>query len=440
MLMDNNIIYDICIIGAGASGLVAAIESSRRGLSCVVVDKNKKAGRKLYATGNGRCNLTNDDWDEDTYYGNEFVDTIFEKLYRYSDMRPRSFVLDYMRRLGIQTVNKDGYFYPSSLQASSVVWALVDAATSYGTRFLYKSSVTTVNKLPVDDLLEYSSQITDDILDNSGVYKINVITREGEEETPGYILAKGVIVATGGLSKKSLGSATADEAYTLFNSMRLPFVEYTSGLCPVYVTEDLSRLEGVRTKARLTVDGHTEVGEIQISADGISGIVTFNMSYYMKPGVDVVINLLPKIDEDSFADSFNKMKQSFPDRRLDLFLNGYVNDKLGAYMMDKFYGKQERVLTLKDVTEIGIRGIYQEMIEWRLSIRGKAGLEDSQASIGGVLTQYIDPFNMSVKPEITLGSNICVTGEATDVIGKCGGYNITYAIITGYLAGTNIFR
>ena len=222
--------------------------------------------------------------------------------------------------------------------------------------------------------------------------------------------------------------------------MRLPFVEYTSGLCPVYVTEDLSRLEGVRTKARLTVDGHTEVGEIQISADGISGIVTFNMSYYMKPGVDVVINLLPKIDEDSFADSFNKMKQSFPDRRLDLFLNGYVNDKLGAYMMDKFYGKQERVLTLKDVTETGIRGIYQEMIEWRLSIRCKAGLEDSQASIGGVLTQYIDSFNMSVKPEITLGSNICVTGEATDVIGKCGGYNITYAIISGYLAGTNIFR
>ena len=438
--MSNNKIYDICIIGAGASGLVAAIESSRRGLSCVVVDKNKKAGRKLYATGNGRCNLTNDTWDEDTYYGSEFVDRLFEQLYRYSDLRPRSFVLDYMKKLGIQTVNKDGYFYPSSLQASSVVWALVDAATSLGTRFLYKTRCVDVTKVGVDDLLEYSSQITDDILDNQGIYKINVISRQEEEETEGFILAKGIIVATGGLSKKSLGSATAEETYTLFNSLKLPFVEYTSGLCPVYVTENLSALDGVRTKARLTVDGHTELGEVQISSEGISGIVTFNMSYYMKPGSEVVINLLPKIDEDSFAESFIKSQQSFPNRRLDLFLNGYVNDKLAVYMMDRFYGKQESVLTLKDVTETGIRGIYQEMIDWRLSIRGKGSLEDSQASIGGVLTKYIDPFNMSVKSDVTLGSNICITGEATDVIGKCGGYNITYALITGFFAGANIFR
>ena len=438
--MSNNKIYDICIIGAGASGLVAAIESSRRGLSCVVVDKNKKAGRKLYATGNGRCNLTNDTWDEDTYYGSEFVDRLFEQLYRYSDLRPRSFVLDYMKKLGIQTVNKDGYFYPSSLQASSVVWALVDAATSLGTRFLYKTRCVDVTKVGVDDLLEYSSQITDDILDNQGIYKINVISRQEEEETEGFILAKGIIVATGGLSKKSLGSATAEETYRLFNSLKLPFAEYTSGLCPVYVTEDLSALDGVRTKARLTVDGHTELGEVQISSEGISGIVTFNMSYYMKPGSEVVINLLPKIDEDSFAESFIKSQQSFPNRRLDLFLNGYVNDKLAVYMMDRFYGKQESVLTLKDVTETGIRGIYQEMIEWRLSIRGKGSLEDSQASIGGVLTKYIDPFNMSVKSDVTLGSNICITGEATDVIGKCGGYNITYALITGFFAGANIFR
>ncbi|SEQ57940.1 hypothetical protein SAMN02910369_02073 [Lachnospiraceae bacterium NE2001] len=438
--MNDNKIYDICIIGAGASGLVAAIESSRRGLSCVVVDKNKKAGRKLYATGNGRCNLTNDTWEEDTYYGNEFVDNVFEKLYRFTDLRPRSFVIDYMRRLGIQTINKDGYFYPSSLQASSVVWALVDAASSYGTRFLYKSLCTSVNKVSVDEMLTFTSHITDDILDNQGIYKINVTTRHDDEEIEGYILAKGIIVATGGLSKKTLGSATADDTYRLFNSLRIPFVEYSSGLCPVYVTEDLSSLEGVRTKARLKVDGHTEVGEIQLSAEGISGIVTFNMSYYMKPGADVIVNLLPKIDEDSFADSFNKMKQSFPDRRLDLFLNGYVNDKLGAYMMKKFYGNQELILTLKDVTETGIRGIYQEMTEWRLSIRGRAGLEDSQASIGGILTKYIDPYNMTILPAVTLGSNICATGESTDVIGKCGGYNLTYAFITGYLAGNNIFR
>ena len=134
-------IYDICIIGAGASGLVAAIESSRRGLSCVVVDKNKKAGMKLYATGNGRCNLTNDTWEEDTYYENEFVDRVFDYLYRETGMRQRTFILDYFKGLGVNTVNKDGYFYPSSMQASSVVWALLDAARALNIEIKNKTDV-----------------------------------------------------------------------------------------------------------------------------------------------------------------------------------------------------------------------------------------------------------------------------------------------------------
>ena len=83
----NDKIYDVCIIGAGASGLAAAIESSRRGLSSVVVDKNKKPGMKLYATGNGRCNLTNDSWHDNDYYGNAFVDRVYDALYERTGKR-----------------------------------------------------------------------------------------------------------------------------------------------------------------------------------------------------------------------------------------------------------------------------------------------------------------------------------------------------------------
>ena len=419
--MNNSLLVDICIIGAGASGLVAAIESSRRGLSCVVVDKNKKPGMKLYATGNGRCNLTNDDWEEDTYYENEFVDKVYDTLYKLSGKRQRSFVLDYFKSLGVQTVSKNGYYYPASMQASTVVWALTDTAKNLGVTFRLKTKA------------EYIERI-------ENYYSINVSMKVDDEIITDKIYARNVIIATGGLSSPKLGAIDSSSVYSLYDSIGVPYNSFSSGLASVKTIEDMSNLAGVRTQARISIKGHTELGELQITDYGFSGIVTFNMSYYMKPGSEVVINLLPKIDEDSFAESFIKSQQSFPNRRLDLFLNGYVNDKLAVYMMDRFYGKQESVLALKDVTETGIRGIYQEMIEWRLSIRGKGSLEDSQASIGGVLTKYIDPFNMSVKSDVTLGSNICITGEATDVIGKCGGYNITYALITGFFAGANIFR
>ena len=116
-------IFDVCIIGAGASGLVAAIESSRRGLSSVVVDKNKKPGMKLYATGNGRCNLTNDSWNDTDYYGNEFVEKVYDSIYERTGRRPRKFVIDYFEKLGIKTTAKKGYIYPvavSKLSSESI--------------------------------------------------------------------------------------------------------------------------------------------------------------------------------------------------------------------------------------------------------------------------------------------------------------------------------
>ena len=129
----SNSHYDICIIGAGPAGLAAAIESSRRGLSCLLLDRNKKPGKKLYATGNGRCNLCNEHYDRDCYYGSDFASEI---IY----MRNlRDFVTEYMDGLGIKTVSKNGYYYPLSEKlviqnGNSGVWSIIgefDPGTTY---------------------------------------------------------------------------------------------------------------------------------------------------------------------------------------------------------------------------------------------------------------------------------------------------------------------
>ncbi len=416
----KNDVYDICIIGAGASGLVAAIESSRRGLSCVVADKNKKPGNKLYATGNGKCNLTNDDWEEDTYYENVFADDVFEVLYKSTGMRQRSFVVDYFNKLGVQIMNKNGYIYPSSQQASTVVWALTEAAKYHGARIINKATVFSVER------------------EDEHVYKVMLNVLRDNEETEHFLLAKNIIIATGGFSQERLGATNPVLSEELLGSLRVPRSNYECALCPVYLNEDVSSLSGIRTKARLSVKGHSELGELQITDQGISGIVTFNLSYYMHSGDEVKINLLPKKSEDEFADEFNKVKYHYPDMRLDQFVNGYINDKLAVYMIRKFYGIPDISLTLKEVTETGARGLYQEITEWKVIVRSKAGFDMSQASAGGITTSYINPYTMMISPERTLGEGIYAVGEATDVLGKCGGYNLTFAFVTGYIAGNAV--
>ncbi|MCR5543794.1 MAG: aminoacetone oxidase family FAD-binding enzyme [Eubacterium sp.] len=413
-------IYDVCIIGAGAAGLVAAIESSRRGLSSVVLDKNKKPGMKLYATGNGRCNLTNDTWEEDSYYGNEFVDSVFGNIYYEFQLRPRNFIIDYFKKLGITIVNKNGYIYPSSLQASTVVWALVDAAKAGGAEII-------------------SNFITKDIkyiTDSSGIsyYEIRCINKK--QDTEDIIYSSKLILATGGISSPELGAASNDQQRSLFNNLGLPVNDFSSGLCPVRISEDLSMLNGIRTRAVLSVGSAKETGEIQFTDYGISGIVTFNMSYYMKPGEEIHINLMTSISEDDFVEHFNMVKSSYPERSLIAFLNGYINDKLALYFNNSYYGNEVK-LKLREVTESGIRYLYQEMCDFKLTVLGKCDINQSQASIGGIITKVISPETMKISVERYKGS-LAVAGEVTDVIGKCGGYNLTYAFITGFLAGRNI--
>ena len=134
--------YDLCVIGGGMSGMAAAITAAKAGKKVILFEKNKKLGKKLYATGNGRCNLTNMSIDLGRDFNSSYAD--YETFIRdaFGDGELTSKVIEFLNSIGISTVNVDDtYVYPASMQASAVVWALIDALNNYNVEIVLNTEI-----------------------------------------------------------------------------------------------------------------------------------------------------------------------------------------------------------------------------------------------------------------------------------------------------------
>lgn len=393
--------YDIIIVGAGASGLTAAITAGRKGKNILIIDKNKKCGQKLYATGNGRCNLTNLKLSPDSYYENDFA-------FQINGPDPSKDIISFFNSIGIYTYDRDGYVYPLSNQASSVVWALKDEAGRYDISFRYNHEVSDIKK------------------ENEG---FKVILNNNESH-----IGRKILFATGGFSYPKLGTAN-ENIYSIYDSLGISYKKYEAALCPLIIKEDLSKISGVRTKGKVTVykdeKAYEEEGEIQFTDYGISGIVIFNMSYYLNKGDKISLDLIPEVPYEGFKALFDKSGY----RKPNAILNGLINDKLASFILDNFLKNiDNKSLTGNDFNEDMIHELYLLMKNYTLNVKGKMDFDMSQASSGGILTSMIDPATM----ELRNIKGLYVSGEATDVLGKCGGYNLTYAFLSGIKAGRNM--
>ncbi len=432
--------YDVIIIGAGPAGLAAAIESSRRGLSCIVLDRNKKPGRKLYATGNGRCNLCNDIYNDDAYFGSSFASEIM------NNVNLRDFTLDFIHKLGIETVCINGYYYPLSRQSSTVVWGLRDAAIMSGAEICCNSEVEKVDIINTEN--------------DKPIYRVHVTGNS-------VYTGSGLIIASGSPSGPECGAPDERKLYSVINDLKLEFKPYRASLCPVICKDDFDMPAGIRTDALISVPTFItddkgniinksikqERGELQINENCLSGIVIFNLAEYIydliienketsvkqqsDPGIS--INLIPDISEDIFLESFSRLKSSFPERKFVAFLNGFIHDKLSVYFENILIHKKlinRPGLEIKDIPDESAGLIYKELISWQVQPEGLMGYDRSQASSGGIITECIDSRTMSVKGR----RGLYAAGEAIDVLGKCGGYNISFALYTGSLAGKNVLK
>lgn len=406
--MNSN--FDVIVVGGGASGMVAAIEAAKKGYNVLIMEANEKLGKKLYATGNGKCNITNEKMDLECFRsGNiQLVKHVLE-CFDYKD------TLDYFRSLGILFKNKNGYYYPLSGQASSVVKALEMECNRRNVEVLLSSPVTAV-KHENERYYVYSDDKT---------YTCNSL-----------ILACGSIA---GINKKNALKINGyDLAKSLGHNM-IPIVSALTGL-KCSKTNFYKSVAGVRTDAKVEVmeDDETiarDEGELQLTDYGISGIPVFQVcrfaGYSLRKGKkpQCMIDFLPSIKKEELKNMLLNKKDKY-NSLLDCFV-GVLNDKLAAGIIEVSGLKPDLSISLCDNSHFD--KLVESIKSYRDEIVSPNNFESAQVLAGGMSMDEIDE-----QMESKYCPGLYMTGEMLDTDGICGGYNLQWAWATGIIAGRSV--
>lgn len=414
--------YDICIIGGGAAGLSCAITAGRLGLKVLLVEKNNKLGKKLYATGNGRCNITNYNFNIANNYNSsyDYYESFLYKAFNnaYNSKEANIQILDFFESLGVYTVNDNNYIYPQSNQASSVVWSMIDEVNNYNIKIL----------------------LNEEIISIAGKYPHFIIKSANQAYT-----ASQVVLANGGEAYKSLGGT--DSGYNLAKSNGHSVTNIMPCLCGLITEEDTMDIAGVRSKATIKLfnsSGNfiaTSCGELQFTQQGLSGICIFELSSKIgkllaageRP--ELSISLLDTIEAPHTYDSIiSRIKNKLiGNRSLIGLLNGYVNDKIANYVckINNINGKTKAI----DIDKQQLIDIVSNLNNIRYHVKGLNNMDQAQVTAGGVNLDEIDPNTMESK----YVDGLYIVGELLDIDGICGGYNLTFAILSGIKAGKSIY-
>ena len=426
-------ILDLIVIGAGASGMTAAICATDKDINeifgknretvasknILIIEKNKKTGQKLYATGNGKCNISNAHFDFNCYNSeNEFFP------YEIIGNNDYELVNEFINFLGVELISENGYFYPMSKQASTVVWALNDALKKNGIDVHKNETVTDIE------------MISDDFTGYKNVYKITT--------DKDVYYSRRVVISCGGKASPKLGGTGM--GYELLDKLSVPVIKPLPALCKLESQNNTESLAGVRIRAKASVLEHpdgdiicTDEGEIQFTEEYISGIAVFNISHMVskmlsdKEKVILRLELIPDMNKESVLNYISNFKNKNPDRTLLSCLNGLINDKAALYVLETLNIKNLPVCNTKNDD---IKKIISFIKKMDFDITAVSGFDNAQVTMGGADTRFVNTSDMSLK----MYKNLYVTGEIIDVDGICGGYNLMWAIITGMKAGFAIYN
>lgn len=404
------ILYDILVIGGGASGLTSAISAAKSGAQVLILEHKDRIGKKILATGNGRCNYTNLYMNRDCYRGQDLA--LCEQVINH--MPPQA-ILDFFSDLGIYPKIKDGYAYPNSMQAASVLDVL---------RYeLEALKVTVMTEVKVDQVQKETY--------------FQVHTNQGTFHS------KKLILATGGKASKDLGSDGS--GYVLAKAFGHHLVDTVPGLTGLYCREHFYKtISGVRTEARVTLCIEDKAvaadkGEVQLTSYGLSGIPVFQVSrfasYGIKAGqkVTVVLDFLPEFTQEALGGHIRERIKRHGNMTLEMLLNGLLNKKLNQ-MLIKESGLLLHMMGHK-LKPKEIDTLVRTIKHLTVVVDHPNQFASAQVTAGGIDTTEFDEHCQS-----KFVPGLYMVGELLDVDGICGGYNLHFAWATGILAGTHAGR
>lgn len=399
----------VAVVGAGPAGVMCAIHAVSDDVQVVLFDKNLKLGKKLLATGNGRCNYWNSDQSLEHYHSNDsqlLSDIITTEI--------QGKVLKFFDSLGIVPHVRDGYYYPYSNQASSIRDLLESYAKKVGVEFSFDTTVLDVYKHDK---------------------KFVVVTKDGSEYFDDLVIATG--------SKASPKTGSTGDGYLFAKKFGHSIVPIYPALVQVITDGNfLKDWAGVRSFCSVSLyqDGKfikKEVGEIQLTDYGVSGICIFNLSRDISKGIhenkkcQLLLNFLPFLDgknKEEIDSWFSLRGQVLGDSSLIEFLEGVLPYKLLLVIL-KRCGLSFKE-TWNQLTDDEKNILINMILKFSLSAMGTKDFNFSQVCSGGVPLSEVSSVLESKKVD-----HLYFVGELLDVDGDCGGYNLGFSFMSGMIVG-----
>lgn len=388
----------VCIVGGGAAGMIAAIMAARNHAAVTILEHNEKTGKKLLATGNGRCNLTNEKQEKMCYHS-EHPELLWDILQNF----PFEQTLDFFEKIGIYPVSKNGYFYPSSMQASSVQEVLEMEARFLKVKIKCKEHV---KEIKISDTKENP--------------RFSVVTETWQYPADAVILACG--------SQASEIDGADGSGYTLAKQLGLKVINPLPALVPLKGKGNyFSKWAGTRIYGKIFLQSQNEIiqteeGELQLTDYGISGIPVFQLSglaaklLQHQHSVTLMIDFLPDVTPKELEELLLKRKELCPYKTTKELCIGLFPKKLIEVLVDK---------------KTDLSTLAEKIKKFSMEIVGTKPFSNAQVCQGGVSLEEISPKTMECKKI----PGLYLAGELLDADGICGGYNLQWAWSSGACAG-----
>ncbi|MGH4051727.1 MAG: NAD(P)/FAD-dependent oxidoreductase [Clostridium sp.] len=404
--------HSLIIIGGGASGLMAALVAKNSGIDVAIIEGSDRVGKKILTTGNGRCNISNANINNDRYHSDNL---------HFFDLALASFTtkdtIDFFASLGLPLVTVDGdKMFPMSMQASSVLDILRFAMEEKNIPIYTNTKAKDITKLKNGFKLRCS---------DDNIYECDRL-----------------IIATGGKCAPKTGSDGS--GYTLAMQLGHSIIPQVPALVQLKLNySKLKALSGVKFDAasEIFINGlclQTEFGETLFTDYGISGPPILQLSRTAAYGlsknnkVSLKIDMLPTITSEDLKEFLNKHWSLFGNRTVfDSFI-GIINKKMIPIILKEAkienIHKLCRDLDLKEKSDI-----YGLLKHWEFQVTGTNSFANAQVTAGGINTKEVNPKTL----ESNITKNLYFAGEVLDVDGDCGGFNLQWAWSSGAVAALN---